>query len=242
MHNVAKKVNVYIDWFNFYYALKNKLHDENSQWRKEYQWCNFRQLFSEFLKENEVLNTVYFFSAYRTWNDGVTHKIYVEALMKYNIRPILGNYQSKTNAYKQNKHKIVNMIYNGDEKEQENCQKSLKELVYKTFEEKETDVKIALQVLEDAFLNNFDHAYIVSWDSDITPALYSIKRLVKEKRLQHKLFSSILISWTKGRKIRELCDFQHEITAKHMGSSVLPHTIQINAQRSISIPPEWLLE
>lgn len=237
----GKKVNVYIDWFNFYYALKEKIEDINSQWETRYKWCNYRKLFANFLSEWETINTVYFFSAYRIGDNWAKkrHKVYTEALTKFGVKTILGNYQNKTNKYSKEKHTIECIEYNWNDKHKELCMENLIRLHYKTYEEKETDVKIAIQILEDAFLNKFDHAYIVSWDSDITPSIYSIRNLIKRWELQHKLFSSILIPWTKWQKIRKLCDFDYQITAQHMEQSMLPNTIKINNNRTIQMPIEW---
>ena len=46
--------------------------------------------------------------------------------------------------------------------------------IYKT-EEKGSDVNLALHLLNDAWLNAFDCAVIVSNDSDLAPALKMVK-------------------------------------------------------------------
>jgi uncharacterized LabA/DUF88 family protein len=243
MHDLKKKVNVYVDWFNFYYALLNKINDPQSPWRKEYQWCNLYTLFSQFLKADEELNKVYFFSAYRikdAWSIK-RHKTYVEALTKHGVIAMLGKYQNINRSYKRWKNPIKDIVYNGSELERQSCKQLLQLLAYQTYEEKETDVKIALQIIEDAFLNKYDHAYIVSWDSDIIPAVESIKRLAKNWSIDHKLFSCILIPWTKWFKIRSICDFVGDITYENMENSIMPHKIVIDKQRTIEIPSERLV-
>lgn len=239
---MKKSVNIYIDWFNLYYAIQKKIKDSSSWWRKEFQRCDFHKLFSHFLKEDEEINTIYFFSAYRVWDQWVIdrHIAYISALSNHNIRPILWKYLSKTNTYTKGKNPIEAIL----------CDKTIESplayidlltsLSYWTYEEKETDVKIALQIVEDAFLGKYDHAYIISWDSDITPAIETVRKLVKQWVISSKLFSSILVPGTKGKKIRKLCNYQYDITTKQMIDSVLPHNIIIDNTTTISIPKEWL--
>ncbi len=46
-----------------------------------------------------------------------------------------------------------------------------------TYEEKETDVNIAVTLVEDAALQRYDTALVISADSDLCPAVRSAKRL-----------------------------------------------------------------
>jgi uncharacterized LabA/DUF88 family protein len=50
-------------------------------------------------------------------------------------------------------------------------------------EEKETDVNIAVALLEDAVLDRYDTALLISADSDLCPAVRAMKRLRPEKRV-----------------------------------------------------------
>lgn len=51
------------------------------------------------------------------------------------------------------------------------------------YEEKKTDVNIAVRLLNDAFDDRFDLALIVSGDSDLVPAVESVKTRHPDKRL-----------------------------------------------------------
>lgn len=238
---MIKKVNVYVDGFNFYYALQNRIHDKSSWWTKEFQRCNFQKLFSNFLQEDEKLNKIYFFTAYRKQDKKtlLRHTTYIEALGKHNIRVVLWNYQSKINSYKKWKNPIEKIVCSNNILDEIAYISDLNALYYGTFEEKETDVKIALQIVEDAFLGEYDHAYIVSGDSDLIPAIETIKKLEKRHILTKKSFSSILLPGTKWYKIKRLCDFSYEITTQQIKNSILPHEIQVWL-KTISIPSEWL--
>jgi len=69
-------------------------------------------------------------------------------------------------------------------------------LQYQTYEEKRTDVNIAIKILEDAFLWKYERAIIMSWDSDIVPAIESVK-----KNFPKIKFTTLWITWTKGQLI-----------------------------------------
>ncbi len=49
--------------------------------------------------------------------------------------------------------------------------------IFQTYEEKETDVNIALHILKGAFRDEYDVAYIFSADSDISPAVTMCRKL-----------------------------------------------------------------
>ena len=52
-----------------------------------------------------------------------------------------------------------------------------------SYEEKETDVSIAVQLVEDGARNIFDTALLISTDSDLCPAVRSLKRVSASKRI-----------------------------------------------------------
>lgn len=51
------------------------------------------------------------------------------------------------------------------------------------YEEKETDVNIAAALIEDAVLDRYDTALLISADSDLCPAIVTMKRIRPEKRI-----------------------------------------------------------
>ena len=50
-------------------------------------------------------------------------------------------------------------------------------------EEKHTDVNIVVKLFECAYKNEFDTAILISGDSDLTPALRTIKQLFPQKKI-----------------------------------------------------------
>ena len=138
-----KKVIVYVDGFNFYYGLK-----KNPKWKK-YYWLDIVKLFETFMKDDQELVCVKYFSARPQNIDKSRRQNAFFQANKENpkFRLILGKYLKKTiTCY--------------------NCGYAIN-----TFEEKESDVRIATQIVNDSLKNSCDIAIVVSADSDMIPAI-----------------------------------------------------------------------
>ena len=99
-------------------------------------------------------------------------------------------------------------------------------------EEKGSDVNIAVQLLNDAWLDNYDCGIIVSNDSDLAEAM----RLVK-KHHPNKLLGLIMPG--KGHPSKELmkhADFVKRIRTGILGLSQLPNPIP---GTNIYKPKDW---
>lgn len=141
---VKQNVIVYVDGFNFYYGLKR-----NPRW-KRYYWIDFVRLFESFMKPHQELVAVKYFSAKPISNEDKAER--QSLLFKANeenpkFQLILGKYLQKSLTCKNCGYKIT------------------------TYEEKESDVRIATQIVRDAFEKKCDVAIVVSADSDMKPAV-----------------------------------------------------------------------
>jgi hypothetical protein len=137
------RVIVYVDGFNFYYGLKSSV-----RWKK-YYWLDIVKLFESFMRPNQELVAVKYFSA-RT-ND-LEQSRRQNAFFQANqenpkFHLVLGKYLKKS----------ITCFNCGN--------------IIHTHEEKETDVRIATQIVADAYEKNCDVAIVVSADSDMIPAI-----------------------------------------------------------------------
>lgn len=201
-----QKVIVYIDGFNFYYGLKT------SPWKK-YYWIDVVKLMESFLHPDQELVAVKYFSARPT---DVGKRKRQDAFFQANkenpkFKLILGKYLKK----------------------QIECFKCHN--VIRTYEEKESDVRIATQIVADAFKHNCDIAIIVSADSDMIPAV----ELAKEAQIKVFIyfpphhFSSNLSVMGNGTPIHML---RYEAKFK---KAVLPDEIVLANGYHLSIPDKW---
>ena len=137
-----EKVIFFIDGFNLYHALANKRF-------YRYKWLDLSGLAKKFITKNDKIEDIYYFTALATWSpDKVRrHKTFIKAQEINGIRIIYGEFK------KRDKHCRI-------------CEKT-----YQTFEEKQTDVNIAIQLFKLAIQDKYDKALIISGDSDLIPSI-----------------------------------------------------------------------
>jgi uncharacterized LabA/DUF88 family protein len=154
----VERVISYIDGFNLYFGLKSKGY-------RRYYWLNIQQLSRSLLKNEQLLShTKYFTSRVSSVKSdpekSKRQASYIEAVETLNDCSIFyGHYLSK---------KVVCHT----------CRKS-----WQTHEEKMTDVNIAVELMTDAFQNQFDTALLLSGDSDLKGPVKSVRDLFPNKRV-----------------------------------------------------------
>lgn len=199
------RVNAYIDGWNLYNA-ECKL---NNNWLK---WLNLRALCQHFCNENDILNAVYYFTAYadgrnsnnpKTKNAGSNRQYsYINDFLKpFGVNTIYGYMLSSENS-------------KGKRKKQE----------------KYTDVNLALQMFEDAMYDRFDKAILLSADSDFIPAIERVRKLKKEILV---LFPPEL----PNSKISEYAKVEY-LTKEHLKTHLLP----AESKNGVKMPKQYLLE
>ena len=206
MEENKQKVIAYIDGFNFYYGLKQY------PWKK-YYWLDIVKLIESFLHSNQELIAVKYFSARPTDVDKRKRQDAFFQANKENpkFKLILGKYLKK-------------------EIECFKCHN-----VIQTYEEKESDVRFATQIVADAFMHNCDAAIIISADSDMIPAI----ELAKEAKVRVYIysppnqFSSNLATMGSGMPL------QMRRYEKKFKSSLLPDKITLSNGYELSIPTKW---
>lgn len=166
----------FIDGFNFYHALKRL--DGN-----HLKWVNLRKLMARQTSKSEKIGSIYYFSAFAEWLPGprIRHEKYVAALIAENVEVILGNFKRKDRYCNHCKRISVG------------------------HEEKETDVNIALCLLNEAYKDTYDRAYVVSRDSDLKPAIAMVRSQFPKKEIivvapPHFGHSTDLIGVSNGKR------------------------------------------
>lgn len=150
------RVAAYVDGFNLYFGLKAK-HG------RKYLWLDLQALATSLLLPGQTLEQVTYFTA-RVRNDSDSKQRqsdYLDALVDHSplVTVVDGRFQDKDRRCRE-------------------CGAT-----WTVYEEKETDVNIAVALVEDAVLDRYDTALLVSADSDLCPAVRSMKRLHPEKRI-----------------------------------------------------------
>jgi uncharacterized LabA/DUF88 family protein len=166
----------FIDGFNLYYALR-RLNGPHLK------WVNLRSLMTRQTSKSEEIANIYYFSAFADWLPGPKsrHEQYVNALRAVDVEVILGSFKKKDRYCNHCKHTTVG------------------------HEEKETDVNIALCMLNEAYRDTYDRAYVVSRDSDLKPAIAMVRDVLPEKEVvvvapPHAGHSADLLSVASGKR------------------------------------------
>lgn len=191
---------IYVDGFNLYYgAVKDT----------GYKWLNLKALFTHLLLPQHDIQAIKYFTALVSGkidpNQPLRQKTFLRAIQKHipelsvYYGHFLSHIVSAPLAHPKGKRKFIDII--------------------KT-EEKGSDVNLAVHVLNDAWLDAYDCAVIVSNDSDLAESL----RFVKE---QHKKVIGLLYPWRyyASKELMRYADFVKVIRRKVLSISQLPSPI-----------------
>lgn len=145
----AERLAVYVDGFNLYHGLHDK-------WGRRYLWLDLTALARAMRPRSDVISVTYFTAPVLGDPQAASRQSsYIAALKAHSggLRDVQGRYQTKQRTCRR-------------------CGGS-----YTHYEEKETDVNIAVSLVADAAEGAMDAALIVSADSDLSPAIKTARRL-----------------------------------------------------------------
>ena len=204
-----QRVSVYVDGFNLYYGLRAR------GWRR-YYWLDLRSMAENLLRPNQTLAAVrYFTSEIFPEPDDPTKRerqnIYIEALETLPYLSIHYGYFLP---------KVASC---------HNCGAA-----WTTYEEKMTDVNIAVELLRDAQDDVFDTAIIVSGDSDLSGPISALQERYSDKRA--------LVAFPPSRaskKLREVAAASFTIGRDVFRDSQLPDSVAKPDGYVLRRPERW---
>jgi hypothetical protein len=101
-------------------------------------------------------------------------------------------------------------------------------------EEKMTDTAIGVNLVADAFTNDFDMALLVGGDTDIVPAIKMVRRHFPRKRLEAWFPPS-----RKNQAVTDVCDDEGQINHDHLLAAVMPDAIEVAPGVVVRRPEGW---
>jgi uncharacterized LabA/DUF88 family protein len=108
------------------------------------------------------------------------------------------------------------------------------EMRYSTFEEKQTDVNIAIPLLQLAIQDRYDRAVIVSGDTDLIPAIKAVRVSFPDKRI------GIMIPiGGSSEDLKKHADFHFKMKEHHLMSSRFPNSIKLPSGATLDCPASW---
>ena len=203
------RVVVYIDGFNLYYGMRSK------RWRR-YYWLDLNRLAGRLLRPRQTLEGVKYFTARVIPDAGSVDKarrqnIYLEALGTLpNLDIHYGYYLPKM----------------------QRC--STCGTAWQTYEEKMTDVNIAVELLSDAYDDAFDTAIVISADSDLARPITTIRDRFPGKR--------VVVAFPPNRAsklLRSVAVASFTIGRDALRDSQLPERVVRLDGNIFTRPPEW---
>lgn len=213
-----KKVNFYIDGFNFYFGLK-RIVKIKPDWKKFY-WIDLVVFCSGFLKDNEELGKVtYFTSRPRSNEKMIRQNIFLRCNKKLNpetLEIVYGRYANKD----------LKCNASGG------CKR-----FYSDLEEKETDVNLAIQMIIDSYEKICDKMILISGDTDFIPPLKEIKR-------NHKHIETMILyppgKWS--THLNQVCPNYRDLSTQKpkWNKSILPHKVEFEDGKIYNIPEKWI--
>lgn len=188
-----ERITCFVDGFNLYHAL----HAIGKPYLK---WLDLRTLFSHLTRsKSQIITQILFFSAYPTWKPSSyqRHRQYVAALSATGVTPVMGQFKNKPKQ----------------------CLKC--GIQWVNHEEKETDVNMALALLDIAYKDQYDHAFLLTRDSDLAPAVHKVKQNFPEKKIT--IFAPY--NYRHSSELLQAADANKSINLKHLSTSLFPAEI-----------------
>ena len=199
------RASFFIDGFNLFHAI-----DDNQSFHK-YKWLDLLKLAKCCVPSSIKIGNVYYFTALATWApDKVQrHKTYIRALRSVGVKPVYGAFRLKD---------VTCRI----------CRKT-----FDTYVEKETDVNIAIKLLQGAFRDEYDQAVLVSGDSDLIPAIEAVKETFPDKQLR-----MVIPIGRRAELLKETTHSHMKLKEHHLSSCQFPDKLIIDGE-TLSRPPSW---
>ncbi len=199
------KVIVYIDGFNLYHGIKAAFGDK-------YLWLNMMAMAQGFLRPEDDLLAVRYFTTkvIDQPSKEARQSRLLKAMGAVGVETHLGKFQRRTIKC-------------------HTCQAT-----WKSYEEKFTDVAIGVRMVEDAATSQCDRMILVSADSDLIPAIESVRRVNEEVRL--------IVAFPPKRQsvdLRKLADGQFAIGEDTLRAALLPPAVTAADGYQIHRPSEW---
>ena len=195
----------YIDGFNVYYALQ-----KNPAYHK-YKWLNYRKLAESAIYAKDTIAGIFYFTTFVKWHpeNVERHKMYISALRNVGVEIIHGRFLEKhIQCHKCHQH-------------------------FKTHEEQQTDVNIALKILGDAVDNLYDKALIISADSDLLPVIKSVQHHAPDKEI-----GVMFPIGSSSFELRQNAGFRRKMSEELLRDCQFPDEVKIG-NTIIKRPQNW---
>ena len=150
-----------VDGFNLYHALDRFEGAPDSDRYHKYKWISLTRLASCYLTKKDVIAGIEYFTTLATWDpDKVArHRLFIKAQENEEVAVVYGEFKRKDRTCRF-------------------CHRP-----FRSVEEKQTDVNIALRLFQLAIQDRYDNAIIISGDTDLLPAIKAVQSTFPSKQI-----------------------------------------------------------
>jgi uncharacterized LabA/DUF88 family protein len=200
------RIAFFVDGFNLYHALQ-----ANPAYHK-YKWLDLSKLCATFITKSDQIVEIYYFTALTTWNQPkmARHQTYIRALESKNVHIVYGEFKRKDKF----------------------CQ--LCKQTFHTFEEKQTDVNVAIYLFKLAIQDIYDTAIIISGDSDLIPSLSAVRSMFPNKRI-----GVIIPIGRASESLKQTAHFHMKMKQHHLQTSLFPPIVNLGKNQTVNCPVTW---
>lgn len=215
-----KRVVVFVDGFNLYHAIDDLRRDPvTRRWvsnKHHLKWLDLWSLSQALVhpKQDELVGA-YYFSAYAGWLDNGTqerHRAYVSALRSVGVQPIMGTFKKKPRQCPSCKHQ------------------------WDGHEEKESDVNLAIHLVQLASSGAYDKAIIFTADTDLAPAIRMVRGSFPEKEIFVAIPERRL---NRSKALEDAATGRIRLTESHFSRNLLPEKILLVAGDELLRPHKY---
>jgi uncharacterized LabA/DUF88 family protein len=211
-----KRIRSFVDGFNLYHALdwfEDGVNEDECRRYRKYKWLSLTSLSKCYISPNsQELVGVEYFTTYATWNPMkyLRHRQYVMAQEAEGVHVTFGNFKDK---YVQ-------------------CQAACAG-TFLLHQEKQTDVNIALSLVEHARTDSYDIALLISGDSDLIPAIQLVHKLGKK-------VAAVVPLGRKAKEVQKACQKPwFKMTEEHLERCLLPDLLKHPSGAWVVRPAEY---
>lgn len=205
-------VIAYVDGFNLYYGLRDR-------YQHRYLWLDVPALVHRLRRRDTVVAVKYFTAIVRNDEPAeARQRAYLSALAAHNgpeLQIIYGHYQDKP----------------------QRCRAC--GATWPTYEEKETDVNIAVSLVADAAQGHAESALIVSADSDLCPAVRTARFLAENRGKRFGIFAAFPPR-RYSQRLNAVVSGSFVLARADLRNSLLPAIVSDAATGNVyHRPPSW---
>jgi len=126
----------------------------------------------------------------------------------------------------------VSVVYGEFKRKDKYCRLCKRQ--FHSFEEKQTDVNIALELFRRAYLGEYDRAVLISGDTDLIPAIKAVRATFPQKQI------GVIIPIGKSSEdLVKHADFRFRMKEHHLASSRFPNMVQLSGTATLECPLTW---